>query len=77
MNNIEARSIRVLLVDDHDIVRLGLRVVLEGAEDIVVVGEASNGDEALQKIEQADPDVVVMDLSMQGMDGVKIGRAHV
>lgn len=62
--------IRVLLADDHAIVRAGLKAVLGSANDIVVVGEASDGAEAIALTEQLHPDVVVMDLSMAGMDGI-------
>jgi len=61
--------IRVMLVDDHAIVRAGLRAVLSPAKDISVVGEASNGKEAVALAERLNPDVIVMDLSMPDMDG--------
>jgi NarL family two-component system response regulator LiaR len=63
-------TIRVLLVDDHAIVRVGLRFFLVGAEDITVVGEAGSGAEALTRVAELEPDVVLMDLVMPGMDGV-------
>ena len=63
-------TIRVLLVDDHSIVRTGLRYFLAGTEDITVVGEASNGAEALACVAELQPDVVLMDLVMPGMDGI-------
>lgn len=66
--------IRVLLVDDHAIVRSGLKAVLGGARDIEVVGEASNGREALEQVERLKPDVVVMDLTMAEMDGITATR---
>ncbi len=62
--------IRVLLVDDHDVVRVGLRALLERVPGIEVVGEASNGDQALTRATELRPDVVVMDLSMGGTDGL-------
>jgi DNA-binding NarL/FixJ family response regulator len=62
--------IRVLLVDDHPLVRAGLRALLESADDIAVVGEAADGAEAVAVVNDADPDVVLMDLSMPGLDGV-------
>ena len=62
--------IRVVLVDDHAIVRAGLRAVLSAAKDITVIGEAANGREALGVAERLRPDVVVMDLSMGEMDGM-------
>lgn len=64
-------TIRVLLVDDHKILREGLRSLLERQAGIEVVGEASDGQEALQKVEALQPDVVVMDVAMPGMDGLE------
>jgi len=61
--------IRIVLADDHAIVRAGLKAVLGTARDMVVVGEASNGLEAVALAERLNPDVVVMDLSMDQMDG--------
>lgn len=61
--------IRVLLVDDHAVVRAGLKAVLGTAKDIDVVGEAKNGLEAIATAERLNPDVIVMDLSMDVMDG--------
>src|SRR5437667_11118983 len=67
--------IRVVLVDDHRVVRHGLRTYLESFPDLEVVGEASSGEEALRHIELWLPDVVVMDLLMPGgMDGVETIR---
>ncbi|MBX3300619.1 MAG: response regulator transcription factor [Nitrospira sp.] len=63
-------SIRVLLVDDHAMVRQGLRSVLESYDDIEVVGEAADGKESLDYVERLRPSVVVMDLSMPQMNGV-------
>ena len=63
--------ITVLLADDHAIVRQGLRRLLEDCTDIHIMGEASNGHEALRLIRQGQPDVVVMDLSMPGLDGIE------
>ena len=61
--------IRVMLVDDHAVVRAGLKAVLASAKDIDVVGEAKNGREAVALAERLNPDVIVMDLSMDEMDG--------
>ena len=61
--------IRVVLADDHTVVRAGLKAVLGTAKDIDVVGEANNGREAIALVERFKPDVVVMDLSMGEMDG--------
>lgn len=65
---------RVLLVDDHTVMREGLRMVLGAAPDIAVAGEAGDGKEALDKVEEVHPDVVLMDLSMPGMSGTEATR---
>jgi DNA-binding NarL/FixJ family response regulator len=62
--------IRVLIVDDHAVVREGLRTFLELQDGIDVVGEAGNGTEALEQARRVEPDVVLMDLVMPGLDGV-------
>lgn len=62
--------IRVLITDDHLIVREGLRLILETAEDIEVVGEAVDGAECLELVSKSDPQVVLMDLQMPRMDGI-------
>ena len=68
-------SIRLVLVDDHRVVRRGLRSYLEAFPDVIVVGEASSGEEALEKIEAWLPDVVIMDLLMSGgIDGIEATR---
>jgi DNA-binding NarL/FixJ family response regulator len=67
--------IRVVLVDDHAIVRSGLKAVLGTARDIEVVGEANDGREALTQIDRLKPDVVVMDLTMGEMDGITATKA--
>lgn len=66
--------IRVILVDDHQIVRAGLKAVLSTARDITVVGEGSNGKDALALADRLDPHVIVMDLSMPDMDGLTATR---
>ncbi|MCL6580758.1 MAG: response regulator transcription factor [Firmicutes bacterium] len=66
--------IRVLIVDDHEIVRRGIRSYLATEEDFKVVGEASNGEEAVRMVQELRPDVVLMDLVMPGMDGVEATR---
>lgn len=63
-------NIRVVLADDHAIVRAGLKAVLARAADIEVVGEASDGEEAVAMAERLDPDVLVMDVSMPRLDGI-------
>ena len=69
-----AQRIRVLLVDDHTIVRQGLRSVLEAYPNIEVVGEASNGEEAMVSVGKLQPAVVVMDINMSKMDGITATR---
>ncbi|CAN5773513.1 response regulator transcription factor [soil metagenome] len=64
-------TIRILLTDDHLVLRAGLKALLEVEKDFRVVGEASTGEEALEKAKQLRPDVVVMDLSMPGMGGLE------
>jgi len=66
--------IRVVLVDDHQIVRAGLKAVLSTAKDITVVGEGGTGKDALVLAERVDPHVIVMDLSMPDMDGLTATR---
>lgn len=63
--------IRVLVVDDHPVVRTGVRGMLATQAQFDVVGEASDGEEAVQKVEALEPDVVLMDLRMPGLDGVE------
>jgi two-component system invasion response regulator UvrY len=63
--------IRVLLVDDHTVVRFGFRLLLEAAPDVEVVGEADSGERAYAMYSQCRPDVVIMDLSMPGMGGIE------
>jgi DNA-binding NarL/FixJ family response regulator len=67
-------SIRVLLVDDHPVLRSGLAGLLSASEDLVVVGEAADGETALASIDELAPDVVLMDISMPGMDGIEATR---
>ncbi|MHB0869339.1 MAG: response regulator [Chloroflexota bacterium] len=67
-------AIRVLIVDDHAVLRDGIRSLLESYEDIAVVGEASNGREAVQLVAHLAPDVVLMDVAMPEMDGLEATR---
>jgi DNA-binding NarL/FixJ family response regulator len=66
--------IRVILADDHVVVRSGLRVILQAAPDISVMSEAANGRQAVELAERYKPDVVVMDLTMNGLDGITATR---
>jgi len=68
-------SIRVLLADDQSLVRAGFRLVLESHTDIEVVGEASNGEEAVHGVGRLEPDVVLMDIRMPQLDGIAATRA--
>jgi two-component system invasion response regulator UvrY len=63
--------IRVMLVDDHAVVRMGFRLLLEGAADIRVAAEAESGEEAVRAFPEVKPDVVVMDISMPGIGGLE------
>lgn len=69
------QSIRVMLVDDHVVVRNGLADFLLAFDDLELAGEASSGEEAVLKCEKVQPDVVLMDLIMEGMDGAEATRA--
>lgn len=73
-----ASTIKLLLVDDHGIVREGLRALLDDGEEFVIVGEAGNGDEACEAVRRLQPDIVLMDLKMPGMaasDAIRVIRA--
>src|SRR6476661_742922 len=66
--------IGVMLVDDHAVVRMGFRLLVDGAPDMRVVAEAASGEDAVRTIEDAQPDVVVMDISMPGIGGLEAVR---
>jgi len=68
---ISTARIRVLLADDHTLVRQGLRALLEREADIKVIGEATNGREVIKKAEMLRPDVIVMDVSMPRLNGIE------
>jgi DNA-binding NarL/FixJ family response regulator len=65
------KKLRILLADDHQVVRDGLRLLIDGQGDMRVIGEAGNGEEALRQARDLKPDVVVMDLSMPKMNGLQ------
>jgi len=67
-------TIKIILADDHQIVRQGLRSLLAGEPDMEVVGEADNGHETVKLVEQLDPDVVIMDISMPDLNGIEATR---
>ena len=71
----EAGPIRILLVDDQPLLRMGFRLILEGEDDLAVVGEASDGAEAIRRVREREPDVVLMDVRMPVLDGIEATRA--
>lgn len=68
------KTITLMLVDDHDIVRTGLRSFLETQENITVIAEARNGYEAIEKARETQPEIILMDITMPGMDGLEATR---
>ena len=64
--------IRVFIVDDHEIIRQGLKMILKEAPDLTVVGEAADGNEALKKLRTAECDVLVLDMNMPGKSGIEL-----
>ncbi len=66
--------IRILLIDDHQVVREGLRHMLELEKDMEVVGEAANATEALTQVEMLSPEIILMDIKMPGVDGIALTR---
>lgn len=66
----DAEPLRILIADDHAMIRQGLHVLLESYQDIIIVGEAWNGQEAVAAVERLRPDVVIMDINMPQMDGI-------
>ena len=68
------KDIRILVVDDHQVVREGLRRLLEGEEDMELVGQGANGEEALFLVEILSPNIILMDIKMPGLDGIELTR---
>jgi DNA-binding NarL/FixJ family response regulator len=68
------KDIRILLADDHPVVRTGIRTLIERVPDIIVIGEASNGVEALRLAKDLVPDVLLLDIEMPGLTGVEVAR---
>ncbi len=68
------KTIKILLVDDHEMVRIGLKFFFDSQPDIRVVGEAGSGYEVKALVEQTNPDVILMDIVMAGMDGIEVTR---
>lgn len=71
----ENQKIKVAIVDDHEIVRIGLKLVIEKWPEMEIVGEAADGVRALELLEKTEPNVVLMDLAMPGTDGIQATRA--
>ena len=67
-------AIKVLIVDDHNLVREGLKAVFEQGDEVEIVGEAGSGEEALEMVGEVEPDVILMDISMPGMNGIQATR---
>lgn len=65
---------RIMIVDDHEVVRMGMRLLFESEDDFVVVGEASNGAEALAKVAILDPQLILMDVRMEKLNGIEACR---
>ena len=78
MSNILSKEditkLRILVVDDMPSMRLLMKQYLRGHDAVIVVGEASNGEEALTKVQESQPDVVILDMSMPGLSGVEVAR---
>jgi len=75
MTNASDRTIRVVIADDHALIRAGVRALLGSFDNTELVGEAADGDEALRVVAETRPDVVIMDIHMPGLDGVSATRS--
>ena len=67
--------IKVLIVDDHKLVREGLKAVFDQGDEVDVIGEAGSGEEAIEMVDKINPDVILMDISMPGMNGIQATKA--
>lgn len=67
-------KIKIILVDDHHLFREGIKSLLRGYDDIVIIGEASDGKELFIKLESLQPDIIIMDISLHGMSGIEITK---
>jgi NarL family two-component system response regulator LiaR len=67
-------TIKILLVDDHDVIRMALRRILGFEDDFEVIGDVSNAEEALSQLEFISPDIIIMDIKMPGTDGIELTR---
>ena len=74
MMTTSVHNVRILLVDDHPVVRAGMRTVLESQSDFVLVGEAEDGLDAVKKTVELQPDIVVLDLVLRGIQGLEVLR---
>ncbi len=70
--SVDKKEIRVILADDHPVVRTGIRTLLQQADDIIVVAETGNGSEVFKLVEQLAPDVLLLDMEMPGLSGVEV-----
>src|ERR1051326_776250 len=68
------KKIKILIADDHSLVRTGLRQLLEGSDEFSVVGEAASGEEAVLQVAKLKPDIAILDISMPGMSGIEATR---
>jgi YesN/AraC family two-component response regulator len=71
----DEQRIRVLIVDDHPVTREGLHAALDLAKDVLIVGEAESGEDAVSKVGELSPDIVFMDVRMPGMNGIEATKA--